>query len=113
MCARKFVTVTACSSHVLAHFIHPIQAAENALLATAPLSVELHLTNTVSFFLTMSITLAGQALAQAPHPTQRSLFTVATPFEMQIASYAHSARTDIFIVLIFQKDVKWNEQKFL
>ena len=78
MYARLFVMVMASKGHSLAHFPHPIQAAEQALRATAPLSLLTQLTNIRRDFGPLfrnSMIPLGQAFTQAPHAVHNSSST--------------------------------------
>ena len=82
MYATLFSTVIAPNGQVLAHLPQPIQAAVQAFLATPPLSLLIHETNTLRdlgpLFLN-SITPLGQAFTQAPQAVHFSSSTTGSP----------------------------------
>ena len=70
------------NGHILAHLPHPIQAALQAFLATPPLSLFMHETNTLRDLgplLRSSITPLGQAFTQAPQAVHFSSSTTGNP----------------------------------
>ena len=73
MLARKFSTLMASLGQVFWHFMQPMQPVWHSFMTTGPFSVLWHSTRgLLSMSEAISMTLLGQAAAQAPQPVHFS-----------------------------------------
>src|SRR5690606_8008628 len=80
----------ACCGQALTQRLHPIQPTWQLLLVSAPLSLDLHITEYFFVLSMSSIRFFGQAATHLPHALQRSSMTLAIPPTIMMASKGHA-----------------------